>query len=109
MRLHGLWLIRTFLPIRTFLDTVAQVSDRQHVSRLQSADFYPIAIYANTIRAAEVADDDRTLLSGHAAMVTRQPERIETCVTRWVPAHHNRRLVYQNVWALVEGHKSRVH
>jgi hypothetical protein len=85
------------------------VSDRQLVSRPQPADFYRIAVDANAIRAAEVADEDRTVLLGQAAMVTRHPERIATCVTRWMPAHHNRLLVYQNVWALVEGHESRGH
>ena len=44
-----------------------------------------------------------------AAMMTRQPKRMETRVTRWVPAHHNHLLAYQNVWAVVEGHESRGH
>ena len=60
MRLHGL------SPVRTFLingdDTIAEVSDRQLVSHPQPPEFYPIAIDANAISAAEVADDDLTLL-----------------------------------------------
>jgi hypothetical protein len=42
-------------------------------------------------------------------MVTRQPKRVETRVTRGVPSHDDHVLVDQNVSAAVEGHESRDH
>ena len=91
------------------IDAIAEVRDRQLVSQPQPAGFYPLTVDPDAVRATQVADDDLTVLLCQAAMVTRKPERIEPCVTRWVPSHHDHVLVDQNVWAPVEGHESRGH
>jgi hypothetical protein len=85
------------------------VRNRQHVAQPQSAGTDPLAVDLDAVGAAEVADDDLTVLSRQTAMVTRQPKRFATGVTRGVPSHNDHILVDQYVWAPIEGHESRGH
>jgi hypothetical protein len=94
---------------RTDIDAVPKVRNRQHVARAQAAGFYAPTVDTDAICAAQVVNNDLASVNGEGAMVPRQSQRVEPCVTRTVPPHDNHRFAEQNVRTIIKGYKSHLH
>jgi len=88
------------------LETIPDVRDRQLVPRPQPADLHPLAVDPDAIGAAQVPHDHFAILLGHAAMVSRDPQRIQAGITRRMATHHYHGAVQHDVWTFIECHQS---
>ncbi len=74
MRRNGRLAIRAFprrSPIRPLLETIAEMSDRQFISHPHPAEFHAFSVDSNAIRAAQITNEDLSVLVRYAAMMAR--------------------------------------
>src|SRR6516162_7949265 len=98
--------IAGLLGILFAFEPVADVSNRQLITGLQTAGLDPHAIDPDAIGAAKVADHDLVMVAGHAAVMSRNPQRFQPGVASRTTAHDDHGAIQSDVWAFIESDES---
>jgi len=88
------------------LQPIADVSNRQFITRSQSAHLHPLPIDPNAIGTPKVPDHDLAILLGHATVMARHAERVEPRLACRMAAHNHYGAIQRDVWTFIQGHKA---
>ncbi len=85
---------------------VADMSYRKLVAGSQSSHLDPLTVDPDAVGRPEVPNHDLAVFLHHAAVVSRNPQRVEPGITRGMPAHDHHGAVQHDVRTIIESHEA---
>ena len=82
------------------------MSNRQLIAGSQPAGLDPHAVDPDAIGAAKVADHDLVILTGHAAVMPRNSQRVEPGIAIGITAYDDHGTVQSDVWTFIDSDES---